>query len=104
MAGKVSTVRIKHVDINETRVRAIVRPAEPERERRARIISAEGEMQVAAALRGSADAFALAAGDAARYLQTLGTIATDKSNMISPPLPMDLRSGVFPAGQQQVRV
>ena len=88
---KVSTVEIKDVDLNETMVRAIARQAEAERERRAKVIHAEGEQQAAEklleaanTLSGRAEAMQL------RYLQTLTTIAGDKSSTIVFPMPVDL--------------
>ena len=88
---KVSTVEIKDVDLNETMVRAIARQAEAERERRAKVIHAEGEQQAAEklleaanTLSGRVEAMQL------RYLQTLTTIAGDKSSTIVFPMPVDL--------------
>ena len=88
---KVTNVEIKHVDLNETMVRAIAQQAEAERARRAKIIHAEGEQQAAKklleaanTLSGRAEAMQL------RYLQTLTTIAGDKSSTIVFPMPMDL--------------
>jgi regulator of protease activity HflC (stomatin/prohibitin superfamily) len=88
---KVTTVEIKDVDLNETMVRAIARQAEAERERRAKVIHAEGEQQAAEKLleaanimSGRTEAMQL------RYLQTLTTIAGDKSSTIVFPMPMDL--------------
>jgi len=84
---KVSNVEIKHVDINESMVRAIARQAEAERERRAKVIHAEGEMQAAEkllqaakTLSGQPEAMQL------RYMQTLALIAGDKSNTIVFPI------------------
>ena len=84
---KVSNVEIKHVDINESMVRAIARQAEAERERRAKIIHAEGEMQAAEKLLAAAQT--LASQPEAmqlRYMQTLALIAGDKSNTIVFPI------------------
>jgi len=84
---KVSNVEIKHVDINESMVRAIARQAEAERERRAKIIHAEGEMQAAEKLLQAAQT--LASQPEAmqlRYMQTLALIAGDKSNTIVFPI------------------
>ena len=92
---KVSTVEIKHVDINETMVRAIARQAEAERERRAKIIHAEGEMQAAETLLQAAQTLARSPqAMQLRYLQTLGNIATDKSNTIVFPLPLEMLSAL----------
>ncbi|WP_137936765.1 slipin family protein [Chitinivorax sp. B] len=87
---KVSNVEIKHVDIDESMVRAIARQAEAERERRAKVIHAEGELQASEKLLAAADI--LASRPQAmqlRYLQTLTGIAGDKSNTIVFPVPGD---------------
>jgi regulator of protease activity HflC (stomatin/prohibitin superfamily) len=90
---KVSNVEIKHVDLNETMIRAIARQAEAERERRAKIIHAEGELQASEKLLQAAQMLAQAPqAMQLRYLQTLGNIAGDKSTTIVFPLPMDLLS------------
>jgi regulator of protease activity HflC (stomatin/prohibitin superfamily) len=90
---KVSNVEIKHVDLNETMIRAIARQAEAERERRAKIIHAEGELQASEKLLQAAQMLAQAPqAMQLRYLQTLGNIAGDKSSTIVFPLPMDLLS------------
>ena len=88
---KVANVEIKHVDINESMIRAIARQAEAERERRAKVIHAEGELQAAQklfeaaqVLSGSPLAIQL------RYLETLTVIAADKNSTIVFPLPMDI--------------
>jgi regulator of protease activity HflC (stomatin/prohibitin superfamily) len=88
---KVATVEIKHVDLNETMVRAIARQAEAERIRRAKVIHAEGEKQAAAMLVEAAHA--LSANPRAmqlRYLQTLADISSEKTSTIVFPLPIDL--------------
>ncbi|HSV18922.1 MAG TPA: slipin family protein [Casimicrobiaceae bacterium] len=95
---KVSNVEIKHVDLNETMIRAIARQAEAERERRAKIIHAEGELQASEKLLQAAQMLAQAPqAMQLRYLQTLGNIAGDKSTTIVFPLPMDLL-GALKAG------
>jgi len=88
---KVSNVEIKHVDLDESMIRAIAKQAEAERVRRAKVIHAEGEMQAAEKLQEAArilseqpQALQL------RYLQTLTEIAGENSNTIVFPLPMDL--------------
>jgi regulator of protease activity HflC (stomatin/prohibitin superfamily) len=92
---KVSTVEIKQVDLNETMVRAIARQAEAERERRAKIIHAEGELQASEKLLQAAQMLAQAPqAMQLRYLQTLGNIAGDKSTTIVFPVPMDLLSAL----------
>lgn len=88
---KVSNVEIKHVDIDESMVRAIAKQAEAERERRAKIIHAEGELQASEKLLAAAEI--LAAKPQAmqlRYLQTLSNIAGDRTNTIVFPMPGDL--------------
>ncbi|ASJ96967.1 slipin family protein [Shewanella marisflavi] len=93
---KVSNVEIKHVDLNETMVRAIAKQAEAERIRRAKVIHASGEMEAstklveaAQNLKKSPNAILL------RYLQTLTEIAGEKNSTILFPLPMDLLKGVM---------
>ncbi|SEA09221.1 slipin family protein [Nitrosospira multiformis] len=90
---KVSNVEIKHVDIDESMIRAIARQAEAERERRAKVIHAEGELQASEQLMQAAETLSRQAGAMQlRYLQTLTTIAGDKSNTVIFPVPMDLVS------------
>ena len=87
---KVTNVEIKHVDIDESMVRAIARQAEAERERRAKVIHAEGEMQAAEKLVQAARTLnAQPQSLQLRYLQTLVEIAGDKSSTIVFPLPLD---------------
>ncbi|WP_149193251.1 slipin family protein [Luteimonas suaedae] len=87
---KVANVEIKHVDINETMVRAMARQAEAERQRRAKVIHAEGEQQAAQKL---VEAAKLLGADPRaiqlRYLSTLTDIAGDKNSTIVFPLPID---------------
>ena len=88
---KVSNVEIKHVDLNESMVRAIARQAEAERERRAKVIHAEGEEQASEKLLQAAQVLARQPeAMQLRYLQTLSNIAGDKSSTIVFPVPMDL--------------
>jgi regulator of protease activity HflC (stomatin/prohibitin superfamily) len=88
---KVSNVEIKHVDLNETMVRAIARQAEAERERRAKVIHAEGELQASEKLLQAANMLAQRAeAMQLRYLQTLTSIAGDKASTIVFPVPMDV--------------
>lgn len=90
---KVANVEIKHIDLDESMVRVIARQAEAERERRAKVISAEGEEQAAQKLYEAAvilgqrpEAMQL------RYLSALSVIANDRSNTIVFPFPMDVGS------------
>jgi regulator of protease activity HflC (stomatin/prohibitin superfamily) len=93
---KVSNVEIKDVDINETMIRAIARQAEAERERRAKIIHAEGELQASEKLLQAAQMLAQAPqAMQLRYLQTLTTIAADKNSTIVFPLPIELLTSLL---------
>ncbi|HRK84328.1 MAG TPA: slipin family protein [Alcaligenes sp.] len=93
---KVTNVEIKHIDLNDTMVRAIARQAEAERERRAKVIHADGERQAAEALREAAHVLSTQpSAMQLRYLQTLTQIAGDKSNTIVFPLPVDLLKGLM---------
>jgi regulator of protease activity HflC (stomatin/prohibitin superfamily) len=88
---KVANVEIKHVDLDESMIRAIAQQAEAERARRAKIINAEAEKQAAAMLAEAANM--LAQEEQAlqlRYLQTLKEIANERSNTIVFPLPLEL--------------
>jgi regulator of protease activity HflC (stomatin/prohibitin superfamily) len=88
---KVANVEIKHIDLDESMVRAIARQAEAERERRAKVINAEGEFQAAEKLREAADILARQPqAIQLRYLQTLIDIAGDKSSTIVFPLPISI--------------
>ncbi len=99
---KVINVEIKHIDLNESMVRAIARQAEAERERRAKVIHAEGEYQAAEKLLSAANI--ISENNQAlqlRYLQTLNDISTNnKSNTIVFPVPMEMLQAIFkPASQ-----
>ncbi len=88
---KVSNVEIKHVDLDESMIRAIAKQAEAERVRRAKVIHAEGELQASEKLLGAARILAeQPQALQLRYMQTLTEIAGDKSNTIVFPLPMDM--------------
>ena len=88
---KVSNVEIKHIDLNETMIRAIAKQAEAERTRRAKVIHAEGEMQAAEKLLSAAKILSeQSEALQLRYLQTLTEIAGERTNTIVFPLPMDL--------------
>jgi regulator of protease activity HflC (stomatin/prohibitin superfamily) len=93
---KVSNVELKHVDLNDSMVRAIARQAEAERSRRAKVIDAEGELQ--AAQRFMEAAQILASQPQAiqlRYLTTLQGMSADRSSLVVFPLPLDLIQGVL---------
>lgn len=88
---KVSNVEIKHVDLDESMIRAIARQAEAERSRRAKIIHAEGEQQAAEKLVEAARILSeQPQAIQLRYLETLTEIAGDKSHTLVFPLPLDL--------------
>ena len=88
---KVANVEIKHVDLDESMIRAIARQAEAERERRAKIIHAEGELQASEKLTQAAAIISQQPqAIQLRYLQTLVEIAGEKNSTIVFPLPMDL--------------
>ena len=88
---KVSNVEIKHVDLDESMIRAIAKQAEAERTRRAKVIHAEGEMQAAEKLLQAAQTLSKQSQALQlRYLQTLTEIAGERTNTIVFPLPMDL--------------
>ena len=93
---KVANVEIKHVDIDESMVRAIARQAEAERNRRARIINAEGESQAAEKLVDAAKLLGTAPeAMQLRLLNTLYDIAGDKNSTIVFPVPIDMLKGIF---------
>jgi regulator of protease activity HflC (stomatin/prohibitin superfamily) len=92
---KVANVEIKHVDLDESMVRAIARQAEAERERRAKVIHAEGELQASEKLMQAAEMLGRQSGAMQlRYMQTLSNIAGDKSSTIVFPLPIELLQGI----------
>jgi regulator of protease activity HflC (stomatin/prohibitin superfamily) len=97
---KVANVEIKHVDLDESMVRAIARQAEAERERRAKVIHAEGELQASEKLQQAAAVLSQQAGAMQlRYMQTLSAIAGDKSSTIVFPLPIEMLAGVVSAAR-----
>jgi regulator of protease activity HflC (stomatin/prohibitin superfamily) len=92
---KVSMVELKQVDLPESMIRAIARQAEAERERRAKIIHAEGEAEAAQNLEKAAAIMASQpAAIQLRYLQTLVEIGSEKNTTVVFPLPMDILSNV----------
>jgi regulator of protease activity HflC (stomatin/prohibitin superfamily) len=96
---KVANVEIKHVDIDESMVRAIARQAEAERNRRARVIDAEGELQASHKLQEAAEV--LAARPEAmqlRYLNALHDFSGERASTVIFPLPMDLFRALGRAG------
>jgi regulator of protease activity HflC (stomatin/prohibitin superfamily) len=88
---KVANVEIKHVDIDESMIRAIAKQAEAERERRAKVIHAEGEFQASQKLLQAAEILSKNPQSMQlRYLQTLTEIAGDKTSTIAFPVPLDM--------------
>ena len=101
---KVSTVEIKDVEIPEAMQRAMARQAEAERERRAKIINAEGEYQAAEKLAGAASILAREPSALhLRYLQTLLEVGADQNSTIVFPLPLDLLKPFLEGGGQAQR-
>jgi len=93
---KVANVEIKHVDLNESMIRAIARQAEAERERRAKVIHAEGELQASEKLMQAAEMLSRQSGAMQlRYMQTLSAIASDKNSTIVFPMPIELLKGLL---------
>ena len=87
---KISNVEIKHIDLDESMVRAIAKQAEAERERRAKVINAKGELEASENLLAAADILSQnSLGIQLRYLQTLSDISTDKTNTVVFPFPTD---------------
>jgi regulator of protease activity HflC (stomatin/prohibitin superfamily) len=98
---KVANVEIKHVDLDSSMIRAIARQAEAERERRAKVISAEGEFQAAQKLADAAEILASQPNAMQlRYLNALIDIADQKTNTIVFPMPIELLSSFMPALQK----
>jgi regulator of protease activity HflC (stomatin/prohibitin superfamily) len=101
---KVTQVEIKDIDLNETMVKAMARQAEAERERRARVITAEGELQASYKIKEASDVLASSKnGMHLRNLQTLNTIANDKSNTIVFPLPTEIANILGVSDQPTVK-
>ncbi len=99
---KVTNVEIKHVDINESMIRAIAAQAEAERERRAKVIHADGEKQAAQTLLEAAQMLARQPeAMQLRYLQILTQIATDRTSTIVFPVPIDLLKTLAPSSRTE---
>ena len=93
---KVSNVEIKHVDLNENMIRAIAKQAEAERERRAKVIHAEGELQASEKLLAAANVIAKnPQALQLRYLQTLNDISNENITTVVFPLPIDMIRAVM---------
>jgi regulator of protease activity HflC (stomatin/prohibitin superfamily) len=88
---KVTNVEIKHIDLDESMIRAIARQAEAERERRAKVIHAQGELEASEKLLAAAGVIAQnPQALQLRYLQTLSDISTENATTIVFPLPIDM--------------
>jgi regulator of protease activity HflC (stomatin/prohibitin superfamily) len=99
---KVSNVEIKHVDLDESMIRAIARQAEAERTRRAKVIHAEGEMQAAAKLAEAAGILARQPqAMQLRFLETLASVVGDRSSTIVFPVPVDLLKPLLEKEQEK---
>jgi regulator of protease activity HflC (stomatin/prohibitin superfamily) len=98
---KVANVEVKHVDLPQEMQRAMARQAEAERERRAKVINAEGEFQAAQKLGEAADIIdAHPAALQLRYLQTLAEIATENNSTTLFPIPIDIFRGMVARKEQ----
>jgi regulator of protease activity HflC (stomatin/prohibitin superfamily) len=94
---KVSVVEVKDVELPQAMQRAMAKQAEAEREKRAKIIHAQGEFEASARLADAADALNRSpAALQLRYMQTLTEIAVEKNSTIIFPLPLDLLEGMIP--------
>ena len=99
---KVSNVEIKHIDLDESMIRAIAAQAEAERARRAKVIHAEGEFQASAHLAEAAKVLgSQSQALQLRYLQTLTEVANENSNTIIFPLPIDLLEPFMPSAKSK---
>lgn len=98
---KVANVEIKRVDLNESMIRAIARQAEAERERRAKVINAEGEFQAAERIRQAAEIIASQPQALQlRYLQTLNDIGIQNNTTVVFPVPLDLLKPLLTAAER----
>ena len=89
---KISNVEIKHIDLDDSMVRAIAKQAEAERERRAKVINSKGELEASENLLAAANVLSQnPQGIQLRYLQTLSDISNDKTNTVVFPFPTDLQ-------------
>jgi len=99
---KVSMVEVKDVELPDTMKRAMAAQAEAERDRRAKVVHAEGEFQAAEKLAGAAKIISThPSAMQLRYLQTLSAIATERASVIVFPLPMDLITPFLSRGSSE---
>ena len=88
---KIANVEIKHIDLDESMIRAIAKQAEAERERRSKVINAKGELEASENILAAAEKLSQnELGIKLRYLQTMSDISNDKTNTIVFPFPIDL--------------
>ena len=100
---KVATVEVKHVDLPQEMQRAMARQAEAERERRAKVINAEGEFQAATRLAEAAQIISVhPQALQLRFLQTLSEVATENNSTILFPLPIDLLTPFLRSNQPTI--
>ena len=100
---KVTNVEIKHIDLNESMIRAIAKQAEAERERRAKVIHAEGELQASQKLLEAAEVMSKNPQTLQlRYLQTLNDISSENATTIVFPLPIDIMQAFADAKPKKV--
>ena len=98
---KVSNVELKHIDLDESMVRAIAKQAEAERGRRAKVIDAEGEMQAAQRFMEAAEILSTQPqAIQLRFLTTLQSMSADRTSLLVFPLPIDLISGLMKKDRQ----
>ncbi len=97
---KVSTVEVKHIDLPQEMQRAMAKQAEAERERRAKVIHAEGEFQASQRLADAAQIISInPTALQLRFLQTLTEVASEQSSTIIFPVPLDIISAFLPKGK-----
>jgi regulator of protease activity HflC (stomatin/prohibitin superfamily) len=98
---KVRAVEIKHIDLPQEMQRAMAKQAEAERERRAKVIHAQGEYEASERLREASEIMAQSPYTLQlRYLQTLAEIATEQNSTILFPMPMDLIAPLLDAARR----
>ncbi|MDD2906857.1 MAG: slipin family protein [Sulfurimonas sp.] len=98
---KIANVEIKHIDLDESMIRAIAKQAEAERERRSKVINAKGELEASENILAAAEKLSQnELGIKLRYLQTMSDISNDKTNTIVFPFPIDL-GNIFNPGQNK---
>ena len=98
---KISNVEIKHIDLDESMIRAIAKQAEAERERRAKVINAKGELEASENLLAAAEKLSQNdLGIQLRYLQTMSDISNDKTSTLIFPFPTEL-SKFFKGGSKE---